>query len=111
MVDADFPREEFTATFSYYFSTLASAANKHHEVFNDISQEKYVPFMEAVFKDYSTRTIGDKVSIGPRPGDWVRTTFLLELGGYGFVMCNLQEDTPIRLQISIDRGYCCLYSE
>jgi len=76
MVDADFPRSEFTATFSYYYSTLELATNKHFEVLSDISQDKYVPFMESVFKDYAMRTIGDKSSIGPKPEDWVRTTFL-----------------------------------
>lgn len=32
MIDADFPQEDFSAVFSYYYSTGSTANNKNYEV-------------------------------------------------------------------------------
>lgn len=41
--------------------------------------------------------------VGPKKEDWVNTTLLFDEGGFGYVHCHLQEDTHIKLQISIDK--------
>lgn len=41
--------------------------------------------------------------MGPRQNDWIATSFMYEESGFGYVMCNLDRDTSIRMAVSIDR--------
>ena len=43
----------------------------------------------------------EKSKIGPKSDDWIKTAFLYNGGGYGYVMCNLQHDTSIKMAVTI----------
>lgn len=45
----------------------------------------------------------DKSKIGPKPDDWIKTAFLYNEGGYGYIACSLQHDTSIRMLVTINK--------
>jgi hypothetical protein len=64
--------------------------------------KKYGYFLESVFLNHALRLNDERSKIGPKPDDWVKTTLLYYEGGYGYVACNLQHDTTIRVSITIN---------
>lgn len=61
--------------------------------------------MESVFQNHAIRVNSDRIKIGPRPEDWVKTHLMYQEGGYGYVAFNLESTTPIKLQITIEKAY------
>lgn len=102
MVEVDDPRlkDEFYATFSYYFDTLEVKENKHWEVEYG---KKYPNFLESVYRNHALRLNADKAKIGPKQDDWVATYFTYQEGGIGYVMCRLQHDTSIKMSLQVNR--------
>jgi hypothetical protein len=101
-VEIDDPKlpDQFDATFSYYFDTLETKEGKNWRIEYD---EKYPNFLESVFLNHALRMNNDKSPIGPKKEDWVKTTFNYDQGGFGYVMVNLQQDTNIRISVTMDR--------
>jgi hypothetical protein len=53
--------------------------------------------------NHAIRMNEEKTKIGPKPEDWIKTQFLYYEGGYGYIVCNLQHDTSIRMAVSINK--------
>jgi hypothetical protein len=84
---------------------LKGGLNKNYEVIKGTPNEKYLRFMESVFKNHAVRVNGNKIRIGPKPDDWIKTHLMYEEGGYGYVACHLESSTSIKLLITIDKKY------
>ena len=47
----------------------------------------------------------DPSRIGPKTDDWVKSNFMYEQGGFGYVVVNLQHDTNIRVNVAVNNKY------
>lgn len=66
---------------------------------------KYPRFLEQVFTNHAIRLNNEPSKLGPRPNDWVKTSFMYDEGGFGYVMVNLDPSTNVRASVVIDRQY------
>ena len=51
----------------------------------------------------------DPSKIGPKPEDWVKSLFMYEEGGFGYVVVNLQHNTNIRVSVAVNQKYFFIY--
>ena len=104
-VEVDDPRlaDHFEATLSYYYDTCE--ADDDGKKITIQYEEKYSNFLDEIVLNHALRMNNDPSKIGPKQDDWVKSLFMYEEGGFGYVVVNLQHDTNIRVSVSANPQY------
>ena len=105
MLQADDPMQggSFPATFSYYHKSVENHAMRDIEIEHKVSKNLEFSFLTDVLKNHAMRLNDDTTKLSPRKGDFVRSALLSEEGGYGYVYCTLEEDSDVRVNMTIDQ--------
>lgn len=104
MLQADEPQKNspFTATFSYYHENHEDKSLKDIMVDHGFTKNREMNFLEHVLINHAMRENQELMKLSPRPDDWVKSALLSEEGGYGYVLCNLQENSDVNVEINLN---------